>query len=91
MALLSKIFDFIKGLMTRPGLHTFLEKYQHTITTKVEELAQVNSGQGLNQWWDSAFAEIKAMVTADGKSVADNWLAIAINLAWEVVKAEQQS
>ena len=88
MSLLSKIFDFIKGLVTRPGLHTFLQKYQTEAIKIIENLAQVNSGKGLNDWWDTAFSEVKAMVTADGRSISDNWVAIALNLAYEVYKAE---
>jgi hypothetical protein len=36
------------------------------------------------------FAEIKALVNADASGIRDNWVAIAINLAWEVIKAEQE-
>lgn len=90
MSLLGKIFDFIKGLVTRPGLHTFLQKYQAEAVKVIENLAQVNSGKGFNEWWDAAFTEVKAMVTADGKNVADNWVSIALNLAYEVYKAEAE-
>lgn len=89
MSVLGRIFDFIKGLFTRPGLNTFLKKYQSEAIKVIENLAQVHSGQGLNEWWDQAFAEVKAMVTADGKNIADNWISIALNLAYEVFKAEQ--
>ncbi len=90
MALFSAIWDFIKGLLTRPGLHTFLKKYQTVVIHKLEELAEANSGQSFNDWWDSAFGEIKAMVTADGANIRDNWIAIVMNLAWEVIKAKQE-
>lgn len=88
MSLLSRIFDFIKGLVTRPGLHTFLQKYQSEAVKLIEQLAHVNSGKGFNDWWDQAFSEMKAMVTSDGKSISDNWVAIVLNLAFEVYKAE---
>ena len=88
MSLLGRIFEFIKGLATRPGLHTFLQKYQAEAVKVIENLAHVNSGKGLNEWWDSAFSEVKAMVMADGKNISDNWVSIALNLAYEVYKAE---
>jgi hypothetical protein len=89
MSLLGKIFDFLKRLATRPGVHTFLQKYQQKAIEVVERLAAVNSGQSFDAWWDQAFAEFKALVEADGKAVHDNWLAIALNLAFEVYKAQR--
>lgn len=90
MAVLGRIFDFIKSLFTRPGLHTFLKKYQVVVTQKLEELATLHDGQGLNDWWDTAFSEIKALVQADTHNIKDNWIAIIINLGWEIVRAEQE-
>lgn len=90
MSLLSKIFDFILGLATRPGLHTFLKKYQQAAVEILERLAAVHDGKGLNEWWDAAFAEVKALVTADGKNISDNWIAIVLNLGYEIIKAQSE-
>jgi hypothetical protein len=91
MSLLSKIFDFIKSLVTRPGVHTFLQKYQQKAIEVIERLSEVNNGAPLDKWWDSAFSEFKAMVQADGHELHDNWIAIALNLGYEVFLGHKQS
>jgi len=89
MSVLSKIFNFIKSLVTRAGLDVFLKKYQAAAIQIVAELAAVNSGVGFHEWKDAAFEKFKAMLIADGVAIKDNWLSIALSLAFEVYKAEK--
>jgi hypothetical protein len=90
MSLLGRIFDFIKGLFTRPGLNDFLHKYQAKAIDVIENLAKAHDSQGLDLWWDDAFAQFKGLVQADIKNVHDNWLTIALSLAYEIYKAEKE-
>lgn len=90
MSLFSAIWDFIKGLATRPGATTFVKKYQQKAIEIVERLAEVNKEVGLNVWWDQAFNEVKAMVQADGHDFHDNWIAIVLNLGYEVFLGQKK-
>jgi hypothetical protein len=91
MSFLNKIFDFIKGLATRAGLNTFLKKYQKLAIEQIEKLAETNSGKPFDEWWDEAFAAVKAELQKDGATFKDNWVAIALNLAYEVFKADKEA
>ena len=85
MNIFQKIFDAIKHLVQRPGLKTFLAKYEEQALTLIVKLATVNSNAGFNEWKDQAFAQLKA----DTGELHDNWIAILIHLAYESYKAQQ--
>lgn len=89
MSVLSKIFNFIKSLVTRAGLDVFLKKYQAAAIQIIAELATVNSGAGFHEWKDQAFEKFKTMLVADKVDIKDNWLTIALSLGYEVFKAEK--
>lgn len=90
MSVFGKVWNFIKTLFVRAGLDKFLKKYQQKAIMLIGELAEVRSGQGLHEWWDEAFAAVKAEIEKDTSQWRDNWVAILINLAFEVIKAEQE-
>ena len=90
MSIFSKVWGFIKSLVTRSGLNDFLKSYQSDALAIIERLADVHSGEGLHQWWDEAFAEMKAKVQADTENVKDNWLSLSLSLAYEVFKGEKE-
>lgn len=90
MSILSKIFNFVKTLVTRAGLDTFLKKYQAAAITIIEELSTIHDGASFHEWKDEAFEKLKGMVAADGKEIKDNWLTISLSLAFEVFKAQQE-
>ena len=90
MSVFSKVWGYIKSLVTRSGLNDFLKSYQHDALEIIERLSEVHSGAGLHEWWDDAFDEMKAKVQADAKGIKDNWLSISLSLAYEVFKGEKQ-
>lgn len=86
----SKIFDFIKGLVTRAGLSDFLKKYQALAIQVITELATVNSGQGFHEWRDDAYAKFAALLKADKVEIKGTWITIILNLAYEVFLGEKE-
>lgn len=80
---LSKIWNFLKGLLTRPGLQQFLAQYMVTAVKVLSDLAKVHSNEEFHQWKDAAFVELQR-VTGEIKG---NWISILIGLAYEELKA----
>lgn len=85
MNFFKKVFDFIKGLFTRPGLDKFLSKYIEVGIQVVSRLALVNNNQDFHLWKDEAWAEVKR-ITGEVKG---NWIAILVALAFEQIKAKE--
>lgn len=84
MSWFSKVWNFIKSLITRPGLDRFLAKYMVMAVTLLTDLASVNSNTEFHLWKDKAFIELKRL-TGEMK---DNWIVILIALAFEELKAK---
>jgi hypothetical protein len=82
-----KIFEAIKHLVQRPGMKTFVAKYEQQALDLITNLAAVNNNTGFNAWKDQAFAKLKE----DTGELHDNWIAILIHLAYESFKAQQES
>lgn len=87
MNFFKKVFDFIKGLFTRPGLDKFLSKYIDDAVDIVSRLALVNNNQDFRLWQDSAWKEVQK---ATGE-LKGTWIAILIHLAYENIKARSES
>lgn len=90
---MSKIFDWfkkvflgIKFIYFRFGMDKFLSQYIEVAIEILVDLAKVNSNAAFHEWEQQAFQKLKDRI---GKPVADTWIAILINLAWEVLKARQ--
>lgn len=82
-----KIFEAIKHLVSRPGMKTFLAKYEKQALELIVSLAAVNNNAGFATWKDQAFAQLKQ----DTGDLHDNWIAILIHLAYESYKAQQEA
>ncbi len=87
MNFFKKVFGFIKGLFTRPGLDKFLSKYIEVGMEVVSRLAFVNNNADFHVWKDEAWAEVQR-ITGE---VRGNWIAILVALAFEQLKAKQES
>jgi hypothetical protein len=85
MNIFQKIFEAIKYLISRPGMKTFLARYEQKALELIADLAQVNNNASFSEWKDQAFAALKA----ETKDIHDNWIAILIHLAYESYKAQQ--
>lgn len=85
MNIFQRIFDAIKHLVQRPGLKTFLVKYQDQALVLIADLAAIHDNKGFRLWQDEAFAKLKA----DTGEIHDNWIAILIHLAYESYKAQR--
>lgn len=86
MNIFQKIFEAIKHLISRPGMKTFLAKYEKQALELIAELAAVNNNASFNVWKDQAFAKLKE----DTGEIHDNWIAILIHLAYESFKAQKE-
>ena len=84
MAWFSKIVNFFKGLVTRPGLQPFLQKYLPLALSTILDLAKVNSNAAFHVWKDQAFLKLKDALG----DVHDNWISILIGIAVEELKAK---
>lgn len=84
MNIFAKVWNFLKKLVTRPGLDQFLGAYIQLATQIVQQLALVNNNQEFHAWKDQAFAAVKAQTG----QLKDNWVAILIHLAYENLKAK---
>jgi len=87
MSVFSKIWNFLKGLISRPGLQQFLAKYMAVAVRLLKDLADTHSNQEFHEWKDLAFRELQA-ITGELKG---NWISILIGLAYEELKARNQS
>ena len=85
MGWFTKILDFLKKLVTRPGLDKFLSKYMVVAVRLLKDLADTHSNQEFHEWKDLAFRELQA-ITGELKG---NWISILIGLAYEELKARQ--
>lgn len=79
-----KIFDFLKHLVTRPGLQQFLQKYEQQAVQLVTELASVHNNADFKVWYQEAFEKAQA----DFNETKGTWISILINLAYESFKAK---
>lgn len=89
MSLLTKIFNFIKGLVTRPEFHKLLEQNMALAVELLTALLAVHDGAGLHSFRDEAFAKLKAALQSQGKQLTDTLITVLINLAYETIKARQ--
>lgn len=87
MNFFKKVFDFIKGLFTRPGLDRFLSKYIEVAVEVVSRLAFVNNNEDFRLWQDEAWKEVQRLTG----EVKGTWIAILIHLAYENIKAKSES
>ena len=85
MNIFQRIFDAIKGFVSRPGFKTFIAKYEEQAVALIIQLAAVNNNAGFEVWKQQAFDQLKA----DTGELHDNWIAILIHLAYETFKAQQ--
>lgn len=85
MNIFQKILEAIKNFLSRPGLKTFLAKYDKIAIDHVAKLAKLNSNLSFHEWKDQAFEFIKQ----ESNQAKDNWIAILIHLAYEQFKATQ--
>ena len=85
MNIFERVFQFLKHLVTRPGFQDFLAKYEQQAVELIMKLAAIHNNAGFAEWKDEAFAQLKA----DTGELHDNWIAIAIHLAYETFKAGQ--
>ncbi len=85
MSIFTKIFKFIKNLVTRPGIDKFLGQYIEMATESAARLALVNDNAEFHEWKDELFRDVKARTG----QMKDNWIAILIHLAYENIKASQ--
>ena len=81
----TKILGFFRSIVARPGFKEFVAKYEEQALSIVAQLASVNNNAAFAEWKDQAFAALKR-VAGDAK---DNWVAIAIHIAYETLKARQ--
>lgn len=79
----TKILDFVKRLVTRPGLDRFLAQYMSAAVALLVDLAGVNSNTDFHVWKDKAFAELKRLTG----ETRDNWISLLIGFAFEELKA----
>lgn len=80
---IDKLWKFVKGLVTRPGLQGFLSEWLDFAVKEAEELLKQNNNAGLKEWEKQFFAALKAK-TGETK---DNWIAILVHIAYEELKA----
>lgn len=78
-----KLWKFLKGLVTRPGLQTFLSEWLEFAVKEGELLMKQNNNAGLKQWEQQFFDAVKVK-TGELKGT---WITILINLAYEELKA----
>ena len=78
-----KLWKFIKGLVTRPGLQQFLSEWLSFAVKEAEELLKQNNNAGLKEWEQEFFARLKSKTG----EVKDNWIAILVHIAYEELKA----
>jgi hypothetical protein len=84
MNIFQKIFEAIKGFISRPGFKTFIAKYDKQALDLIAQLASVNNNAAFGTWKDQAFAQLKA----DTGEIHDNWISILIHLAYETYKTQ---
>jgi len=84
MGWFTKVVDFFKGLITRPGLQPFLQKYLPLAISTILQLRTVNSNVSFHIWKDQAFLRLKDALG----DVHDNWISILIGIAVEELKAK---
>lgn len=80
----SKVWNFFKGLITRPGLQPFLQKHLPLAVSTILDLSRVNSNAAFHVWKDQAFLRLKGVLG----DVHDNWISILIGIAVEELKAK---
>lgn len=82
-----KVFAVIQSIFTRPGLDTYLKQYLPVAVNILKDLADTRSNEDFHAWRDAAWSELKR---ATGE-VKGTWIAILIHLAWEHIRAEQET
>lgn len=87
---LKKLFGFAKRFVVRAGLDAFLKRYENIAIEIVKNLFTVNSNQSFHEWKDQAFDQLKSRAALDKKEIADNWVSLAISLAFETVKSSME-
>lgn len=86
MNFFKKVWSFFAGLLTRPGLDTFLKRHMDLAVKIISDLQSVNSNSDFHLWKDLAWLQIR---NATGE-VRGNWIAILVGLAFEALKAKQE-
>lgn len=87
MNIFQKFYEAIKHLVSRPGMKTFLSRYETLALDQITKLAAVNNNASFSEWKDQAFTQLKA----ETKEVHDNWIAILIHLGYESFKAQREA
>ncbi len=88
MSFFSKIGSFFKSIFdrARPGLEQFLQSQQgQMIVTVVRNYVLSAADTKFNDYKPAVFNTVKQIV---GDKVPDNWISIAIDFAYEQIKAE---
>jgi len=81
---LKKVFGAAKTFYVRAGLGKFLDQYIPVALSVIASLQKVNDNKGFHEWKDQAFIELKKIAG----NVADTWIVIVLNMAYELSKAE---
>lgn len=87
MDFFKKVLKFIARLFVRQGLDKFLRDYIDLAIEILQALREVHSGEDFHRWRDEAFMAIKNQIELHERTIRDNWIAILMGLAWEVIKA----
>ncbi len=73
------IYNFLKGLFTRPGMQAFLQRYMDDAEKLIEDLATKHDNAGFYNWRDEAFELAKERYN----EVRGTWITILLNFAYE--------
>jgi hypothetical protein len=85
MGFLSKVFSFIKGLFTRPGLDRFLDQYLGVAKDVIQQLMDADPETNFHTIKQEAFHRLKAITG----QLRDTWISIVLDLAYETLKAKR--
>lgn len=79
--------NFFRTFAVRSDLDHFLGRYLPVAVEIVFELAIVHSRDSFHEWKEVARLRLMSRVRADGLVIRDNWIQIALALAYENLKA----
>lgn len=84
---LKKVFGAGKDLYVRLGLGKFFDAHLPAALAIISRLATVNNNAEFKEWYQDAFEELKAVT----KETKGTWIAILLNAAYEIFKAQNTS
>lgn len=82
-----KVFKGTLQFAWRSGLDDFMSRYLPVAIDELMKLAQTNSNAEFREWEQAAFNRLRAIVEADGRRYADNWIVLLKGFAFEALKA----